>query len=356
MNAIKLFSLVLALLMTVACEDQLPEPIAVTAVTLDAESLELTEGEVARLNATVSPRNAENKDVIWISSNASIVQVSNGKVTGLKAGTATITVKTDDGGKIATCQVVVLESGVVYYIDEYGVNHGKGTAIGKVIWAPVNCGYHVTDYKYGKLYQWGRKYGQGYSGNLYDLSGAKNGNYSDATVPIIKEGGVSFATGSHKDHSNVFYTGFSVVYGNWAASENYKLWNSGTEANPIKTEYDPCPAGWRVPTCSELDELMLNRSSLMTNDAGQVGCWFSGPVPYSDSATRIFVSAAGCIYPFGEGANHRNQMGKYWSSSTDDDINNIDYGLPFYLSFDDDSAGMPDSLWAYGYSIRCVQE
>lgn len=43
----------------------------------------------------------------------------------------------------------------VNYVDEYGVNHGYGVEIGGIIWAPVNCGYHETDYKYGKLYQWG---------------------------------------------------------------------------------------------------------------------------------------------------------------------------------------------------------
>jgi hypothetical protein len=60
------------------------------------------------------------------------------------------------------------------YVDEYGINHGPGVEIGGVIWAPVNCGYNETDFKYGKLYQWGRKYGQGYNG--------------DATVPTIEEG------------------------------------------------------------------------------------------------------------------------------------------------------------------------
>ena len=49
------------------------------------------------------------------------------------------------------------------YIDEYGINHGQGIEIDGTVWAPVNCGYHATDFKYGKLYQWGRKYGQGYS-------------------------------------------------------------------------------------------------------------------------------------------------------------------------------------------------
>ena len=51
---------------------------------------------------------------------------------------------------------------VIDYVDEYGVNHGPGIKIGIHVWAPVNCGYHATDYKYGKMYQWGRKYGQGF--------------------------------------------------------------------------------------------------------------------------------------------------------------------------------------------------
>ena len=57
------------------------------------------------------------------------------------------------------------------YVDEYGINHGKGVEIDGVVWAPVNCGYHKSDYRYGKLYQWGRKYGQGYDGSLYDVDG-----------------------------------------------------------------------------------------------------------------------------------------------------------------------------------------
>ena len=69
------------------------------------------------------------------------------------------------------------------YVDEYGVNHGQGIEIGGVVWAPVNCGYHKDDYQYGKLYQWGRKYGQGYSGDFYD--GDWDQTYSDATVPTI---------------------------------------------------------------------------------------------------------------------------------------------------------------------------
>ena len=141
------------------------------------------------------------------------------------------------------------------YIDEYGVNHGKGTAIGMAIWAPVNCGYHETDFKYGKLYQWGRKYGQGYSGDIYDVNGNYVGGVSDATVPAIEDGGISAITGQHKSNANVFYTSSSEYNYDWLYPQDSKLWNSGSESNPSKTEYDPCPNGWRVPTYAELSEL-----------------------------------------------------------------------------------------------------
>ena len=95
------------ILMLVSCQKNLSEPVAVSGVSLNAESVELEEGENVQLIATVSPKNADNKAVIWSSSNLSIAAVSDGKVTALKVGRATITVKTDDGSKTATCAVTV---------------------------------------------------------------------------------------------------------------------------------------------------------------------------------------------------------------------------------------------------------
>ena len=54
------------------------------------------------------PSNATNKAVSWKSSDASVASVDNsGKVTAVKAGSATITVTTTDGSKTATCSVTV---------------------------------------------------------------------------------------------------------------------------------------------------------------------------------------------------------------------------------------------------------
>ena len=93
-------------------EEPVPEPtppvVSVTSVTLNKTSTSIQVGGTETLTATVSPKDAANKKVTWKSSNAAIASVdANGKVTGVKAGEATITVTTEDGGKTATCKVTV---------------------------------------------------------------------------------------------------------------------------------------------------------------------------------------------------------------------------------------------------------
>lgn len=83
---------------------------AVTGVKLDKTEANVTVDGQITLKATVSPDNAGNKEVEWSSSDSTIASVdNNGVVTGHKAGTATITVKTKDGGKTATCKVTVTD-------------------------------------------------------------------------------------------------------------------------------------------------------------------------------------------------------------------------------------------------------
>ena len=236
------------------------------------------------------------------------------------------------------------------YVDEYGINHGPGVEIDGVVWAPVNCGYHATDYKWGKLYQWGRKYGQGYSGNLYDGDFNVIGQTSDATVPELSEGGVSLQGGQSENNKNVFYTCTDSLY-DWLYSQNDALWNSGTEDSPVKTEYDPCPTGWRVPTYAELSELYRNRSSWTENDLAQSGYWFSGPSSYSSEAARVFFPAAG-DRDYNDGyAGYRGYDSSYWSSRPHS------YGDgAYYLGFGSRDTSMCNNSRAGGYSVRCVQD
>ncbi len=79
----------------------------VTGVTLDKPSLDMVEEDEVQLTATVTPANATDKSVTWESSAPTIATVTNGLVKAVAEGNATITVKTTDGGKTATCAVTV---------------------------------------------------------------------------------------------------------------------------------------------------------------------------------------------------------------------------------------------------------
>ena len=84
--------------------------VAVTGVSLNKTSSDLSLGSTLTLEATVAPANATNKNVTWTSSNTSVATVNNGTVTAIAVGTSTITVKTVDGNKTATCTITVVEA------------------------------------------------------------------------------------------------------------------------------------------------------------------------------------------------------------------------------------------------------
>ncbi|MBO6306945.1 MAG: Ig domain-containing protein, partial [Paludibacteraceae bacterium] len=86
-----------------------PATVSVTDVTLDKTTASIEVGKTVTLTATVEPDNATDKTVTWTSSAESVATVDgNGKVTAVKAGTATITAKAGD--KTATCTVTVTAS------------------------------------------------------------------------------------------------------------------------------------------------------------------------------------------------------------------------------------------------------
>lgn len=83
--------------------------IPVTGVKLDKQALIMKLQETKTLSAKVIPSDATNKKVIWQSDNPVCVSVDQtGKLTALKAGIATITVKTEEGNYTAKCIVVVI--------------------------------------------------------------------------------------------------------------------------------------------------------------------------------------------------------------------------------------------------------
>lgn len=97
----------------------------ITSISLNESKIELQSSKTKTLKATIYPSNTtDDKTLTWKSSNTNVATVnSNGKVTAVKEGTATITVKTSNG-LTASCKVTVIKqvSSVVYktYIEGYG--------------------------------------------------------------------------------------------------------------------------------------------------------------------------------------------------------------------------------------------
>ncbi len=85
------------------------EIIHVSSVSLDTSSLRLSVGDTYAFETAVLPENATNKELIWSSSDDSVVSVDNGTITALKEGKATITVKSKDGYKSSSAEIKVVK-------------------------------------------------------------------------------------------------------------------------------------------------------------------------------------------------------------------------------------------------------
>ena len=79
----------------------------VLGVTVNSSFLSLLVGETQTLSYTIDPYFASNKDVVWNTSDRTIVSVDDGTIEAHNVGTATITVTTIDGGYTAVCIVTV---------------------------------------------------------------------------------------------------------------------------------------------------------------------------------------------------------------------------------------------------------
>lgn len=101
-----------------------PLVVPVTVVNLDKSSLVLTEGQTETLSVTLLPSNATDKLVSWSSHGGGAATVDNtGKVTAVRPGNSTIIVSTHDGGKVAACEVTVVQKTIP--IEKVSLDHSE---------------------------------------------------------------------------------------------------------------------------------------------------------------------------------------------------------------------------------------
>ena len=134
------------------------DPIQVTGLSLTAPDA-MNVGTNALCNLIITPDNATNKNVIWDSSAPSIIEVDQkGNLTAKSTGTATITVKSQDGGQQVSKEIkvnaststngTVVDGGMFYMVQDFG-NATVGTTW-KVEYGDPNS-THVTQHGFATI-------------------------------------------------------------------------------------------------------------------------------------------------------------------------------------------------------------
>ena len=90
-------------------------PVAATGVSVDPATLEIEVGKTGNVTANIEPENATNKNVTFSSADDTVatVNATTGVVTGVAAGSTTITATTEDGNFTDTCAVTVVAAALM---------------------------------------------------------------------------------------------------------------------------------------------------------------------------------------------------------------------------------------------------
>jgi hypothetical protein len=204
----------------------------------------------------------------------------------------------------------------------------------------------------GLLYQWGRK--DPFPGAKAGTAGFSALNKfigipdAGSTVPV-RVSGPTNAEGIVESIRKpaTFLTEF--FRGDWLPNTDAELWG----LSGLKTVYDPCPAGWRVP--------------VNYNGTKDTSPWYNFPgKPYAggdgDMAAADWSVPSGAnnaVYPAcgyrgqsGGTIDYEGRFGYYWSAGTA-----FNSKLAFCLVFFNNSVSSYDNLdQANALSVRCVQE
>ena len=373
--------------------------IAVTSIELDKTSLTLKPGETATLVATVKPDNATDKTVTWTSSNPEIAIVDEtGKVTTIKAGSATITAKA--GEKTASCKVTVCIPVTSVELNKTTLNMKVGdteTLVATVkpdnvtdktvTWtssdpeiATVDEVGKVTAVKDGDVTitaKAGEKTAtcsvtvssSVYVGNAVDIGivniredgTAYNLHWADCNLGTDKpeESGDYYAWGETETKSFYYWESYKWCNGSpttltkYCPKDRSDYWGGPGEPDG-KTVLEPeddvahvkLGGSWRIPTKEELEYLWTQFTWTWTTRNGKKGFEISGNT--NDNFNTLFLPASG-----GFGQNRigdYDSRGFYWSSSLCGTYE------AFSLGFNSER-----SLWRFeyrciGFSVRPVME
>lgn len=216
------------------------------------------------------------------------------------------------------------------------------TTGGTFFWAPVNAGATAIPVSVastgditstcGNIFQWGRK-----------LAFPATSEAIETTSTLVND---TTDFESKDTWRGKFITSSATSPVDWLTSPINTLWNTGREEEPVKTAYDPCPKGWRVPTMIEWGALGVG----VEND----------PTFQWDGLTKLLsiagVEGTSLVLPaagFRDRDNiekARGSVGFYSSSSA------LDNGRVYGIVFASPTLSISTHERIEGWSVRCIQE
>lgn len=207
---------------------------------------------------------------------------------------------------------------------------------------------------FGLKYQWGRKdpfyagasnetaetpFARAIDGTVVNTAFISSENWN-ALQGDTQNGTVDFAA---KHPMTFIYFNTNNSNKDWLAEKDDTLWGDGT----VKSNYDPCPAGYRVPR--ESDWGGLSSSNVDDND---------------DHTGKVFTTAEGIVvwHPFGgtrwgdKGAGHLGYVGAWGAGGCWNRNPSGTNGGMFYIIAGTYAYPKHAMFRAHGCSVRCVRE
>jgi uncharacterized protein (TIGR02145 family) len=160
-------------------------------------------------------------------------------------------------------------------------------------------------------------------------------------------------------HGNYYQWGRSVPVANASTPpEAISGWNtmgasSSAWENTFKTANDPCPAGFRVPTRAQFENLIANNATVKIGTFGGSPTNFGAAIQFISGGNKLTFPAAGHRLPANGALNSRGSTIAYWSTSWD----HVTL-LPTKLHFTDPpySVNIGNINGAAGSSVRCIAQ
>ena len=305
------------------------EFVPASSISLDKTTLELSAHDIYQLTATVSPSNATEKQVHWISSDESVASVDeNGLVTAIAEGTATITAYASNG--LSTTCTVTVKAGEQPPVEPEYVDLGLS-----VKWATFNVGATKPE-EPGDYFAWGEVqpyYEPGTAMNPVWKAGKSAGyeweSYSlcDGDYDLLNKYNDASYYGK-VDHLTVLEAGDDAATAAWGGS-------------------------WHMPTYEQFQELLSpNLCDWVWTSVGNVKGYI---VTSKKTGNAIFLPAAGRRMELD--LEDTSVDGFYWTSSLTD-YSCDSYSLHFY-DYYEGSDHYTGKDWegearCYGLSVRPV--